>query len=153
MKIWLLCAIGAFICWGSYGPTIHKGQGALGGKTAGATLQVFICVGVAYFLVAVLLPLCIMQVKGIAFSFNKQGVSWGLLAGTLGAMGAFFVILAFMNGGNPLYVMPLVFAGAPIINVAVTIIIEKPTNIDPRLYLGFLIAAVGASMVLYYKPS
>ena len=149
--MWLLCVIGAFLCWGSYGPTIHKGQGALGGKTAGS-IQVFICVGLAYCLVAVILPMIVMQAKGIEYTLNKEGVSWGLLAGTLGALGAFFVILAFMNGGKPLYVMPLVFAGAPIVNVLVSVIVEKPADVDFRLYLGFVIAAIGASMVLYYKP-
>lgn len=149
---WLIFVVAAFLCWGSYGPTIHTGQKALG-KPPASALQVFICVGMAYFLVAVVLPLIVMQVKGMEFSFNKQGVTWGTLAGVLGALGAFFVILAFMNGGTPRYVMPLVFAGAPIVNVIVTMITEPPQgDVNPLMYVGFVMAAAGAGMVLYFKP-
>lgn len=61
--------------------------------------------------------------------------------------------MAFMNQGEALYVMPLVFAGAPVVNVIVTMATERPeAQINPMLYVGFLLAAVGAGMVLYYKP-
>ena len=35
----------------------------------------------------------------------------------LGAIGAVFIIYAFRSGGLPTYVMPLVFGGAPVVNV------------------------------------
>ena len=43
----------AALCWGSYGPILHKGQM----KMAGSRLRPFLCVGLAYFVIAVLLPL------------------------------------------------------------------------------------------------
>jgi hypothetical protein len=53
-----------------------------------------------------------------------------------------------------LYVMPLVFGGAPLVNVLATMAIHPPKAApNPMLYLGFILAAVGAGMVLYYRPT
>jgi hypothetical protein len=50
--------------------------------------------------------------------------------------------------------MPLVFGGAPVINVIVSMATHPPkTAPSPLLYLGFLLAVLGAVLVLYYKPS
>ena len=49
--------------------------------------------------------------------------------------------------------MPLVFGGAPLVNVLYTIYLHPPKVApNPLLYVGFLITALGAGMVLYYKP-
>ena len=57
------------------------------------------------------------------------------------------------SGGLPNYVMPLVFGGAPLINVLVTVILHPPkTPPNPLLYVGYLLAIAGAGMVLYFKP-
>jgi hypothetical protein len=49
--------------------------------------------------------------------------------------------------------MPLVFAGAPLVNVFFSMWLHPPkTSPNPLLYLGFVLAAVGAGMVLYFKP-
>ena len=44
-------AIGAALSWGLYGPMLHKGQVALGNP-----MRALLCVGVAYLLVAILIP-------------------------------------------------------------------------------------------------
>jgi len=50
--------------------------------------------------------------------------------------------------------MPLVFAGAPLVNVLVSLLMHPPKAApSPLLYLGFVLAAAGAGMVLYYKPA
>jgi hypothetical protein len=50
--------------------------------------------------------------------------------------------------------MPLVFGGAPIINVFMAMLIHPPKNpISPMLYLGLLLTSVGAAMVLYFRPT
>jgi hypothetical protein len=50
--------------------------------------------------------------------------------------------------------MPIVFGGAPLVNVLVSMLMHPPkTAPNPLLYLGFLITAAGAGMVLYFKPS
>src|SRR5438876_209404 len=53
MKIepWLAYVIGAGLCWGTYVPLI-----AFGGKELKSRYLAFLCVGVAYFLIAVLFP-------------------------------------------------------------------------------------------------
>jgi hypothetical protein len=50
-------------------------------------------------------------------------------------------------------VMPLVFGGAPLINVLASTVIHPPKVApNPMLYVGFLLAAIGAGLVLYYRP-
>ena len=50
--------------------------------------------------------------------------------------------------------MPIVFGGAPLINVISTMIMHPPkTAPSPMFYIGVLTAAVGAGMVLYYRPA
>jgi hypothetical protein len=86
--------------------------------------------------------------------FNVSGSIWAGVGGALGALGAVCIIYAFKAGGLPNYVMPLVFGGAPVINVLVSMAMHPPkTPPNPLLYLGFLLAVLGGGMVLYYKPS
>ena len=57
-------------------------------------------------------------------------------------------------GGLPVYVMPLVFGGAPIVNVLVAMAIHPPKQaINPLLFVGFGLASIGAALVLYYRPA
>ena len=57
------------------------------------------------------------------------------------------------RAGLPTYVMPLVFGGAPLVNVLVSMWLHPPkTAPSPLLYLGFLLASAGEWMVLHYKP-
>jgi len=50
-------------------------------------------------------------------------------------------------------VMPLVFGGAPVINTLYSMWQHPPkTSPNPLLYLGFLLVAIGAGLVLYFKP-
>ena len=89
-----------------------------------------------------------------AAGFNLSGTAWATMAGALGAIGAACIIWAFKAGGLPVYVMPLVFGGAPIVNVIVAMLIHPPKSaIHPLLYAGFALAAIGAAMVLYFRPA
>jgi hypothetical protein len=108
----------------------------------------------AYFLIGVLAPVLALSGQGGLSGFNSGGTFWAGLGGALGAIGAVCIIYAFRNGGLPNYVMPLVFGGAPVINVLVSMAVHPPkTAPNPMLYVGFLLAVLGAGMVLYYKPS
>ena len=70
------------------------------------------------------------------------------------AVGAVCIIWAFKAGGQPAYVMPLVFGGAPLVDVLVSMLTHPPkTAPNPLLYAGFILKALGAGMVLFYKPS
>ena len=145
---WIWFAVGAVLSWGLYGPALHKGQVALGNP-----LRALLCVGVAYFLIGVLVPVAGLVSQGQLTGFNLGGTATATAAGALGALGAVCIIYAFQAGGLPTYVMPLVFGGAPLVNVLVSMWQHPPKDApNPLLYVGFLLASVGAWMVLHYKP-
>ena len=148
--LWVMFAIGAALSWGIYGAMLHQGQVKLG-----SPLRSLLCVGVAYFLIGVLVPVVMLASQGElnAQGWNTSGATTATVAGALGAIGAVCIILAFKNKGLPTYVMPLVFGGAPVINVLVTMVIHPPKNSpNPLLFVGFLLVVLGASMVLYFRP-
>ena len=94
--LWLLFALGAVLSWGMYGPTLHQGQVALGNP-----LRALLCVGVAYFLIAILVPLGSLSASGELSGFTRQGATIATIAGGLGALGAVCIIYAFRAGGSP----------------------------------------------------
>jgi hypothetical protein len=148
--LWIMFAIGAALSWGVYGAMLHQGQVKLGNP-----VRALLCVGVAYFLIGVLVPVAMLAAQGqlSAQGWNAFGATTATAAGALGAIGAVCIILAFRSGGLPHYVMPLVFGGAPVINVFVTMALHPPkTTPNPLLYVGFLLVVLGASMVLYFRP-
>jgi hypothetical protein len=103
---------------------------------------------------AVLVPVATLSSQGELKDFNSSGTLISTAAGALGALGAICIIFSFRAGASPLYVMPLVFGGAPLVNVIATAIIHPPKSApSPMLYVGFLLAAIGAGMVLYYRPA
>ena len=145
---WISLALGAAFSWGLYGASLHRGQTALGNP-----LKAMLCVGVAYFLIAVLVPVAALVQQGELRNFNLTGTATATLAGALGALGAVCITYAFRAGGTPFIVMPLVFGGAPLINVLASTVIHPPKVApNPMLYVGFLLAAIGAGLVLYYRP-
>jgi hypothetical protein len=146
--IWLIFVLGAVLSWGMYGPALHQGQVQLG-----SPLRALLCVGFAYFLIGVLVPVITLWLQGDLKGFTTGGSISATVAGALGALGAVCIIWAFKSGGLPTYVMPLVFGGAPIINVLVSMWMHPPkTSPSPFLFVGFILAALGAGMVLYFKP-
>jgi hypothetical protein len=144
---WVLFAIGAALCWGTYGPILFKGQMAL----TKDPFKALLCVGAAYFVIGVLVP--IGALGGNLTGFNSKGITLASIGGALGALGAICIILAFKNQGIPTYVMPIVFGGAPVINVMVSMYMDPPkTSVNPLLWLGMVMVAAGAGLVLYFKP-
>jgi hypothetical protein len=147
--MWVLFVAGAVLSWGAYGVLLHQGQVALGNP-----LKALLCVGVAYFLIGVLVPVAALSAQGNLSNFNSSGLMTATIAGALGAAGAVCIIYAFRTGGLPVYVMPLVFGGAPVVNVLLTMTLHPPKNpVNPLLFVGLLFASVGAAMVLYFKPT
>jgi hypothetical protein len=147
---WVLFVIGAVLSWGIYGAMLHQGQVQLKNP-----LRALLCVGVAYFLIGVIVPVAALATQNqlSAEGFNLSGTTTATIAGALGALGAVCIIWAFKSGGVPTYVMPLVFGGAPVINVLVTMLLHPPkSSINPLLFVGFLLVIAGASMVLYFRP-
>ncbi len=146
---WVVFVAGAVLSWGAYGALLHQGQLQLGNP-----LKALLCVGIAYFLIGIIVPVVALSAQGGLSGFNTTGLITATFAGALGAAGAACIIWAFRAGGLPVYVMPLVFGGAPIVNVLLTLALHPPKSaINPLLYLGFALASVGAGMVLYYRPT
>ena len=145
---WVIFVAGAVLSWGAYGALLYLGQTQLGNP-----LKALLCVGVAYFLIGVLVPVGGLAAQGTLSGFDRQGLIMATIAGALGAAGAACIIYAFRFGGIPLYVMPLVFGGAPIVNVGISMLLHPPKeSINPLMFVGVLLAAGGAGMVLYFRP-
>ncbi|MFN9367236.1 MAG: hypothetical protein ACK6CT_00495 [Planctomycetia bacterium] len=146
----LLATLMALLCWGAYGPVLHRGQGAMGGSR----LRPLLCIGAAYFLIAVLVPLALLGPMGDTGSWNVGGTLWSVAAGSLGALGALGTILAFNLGGKPFTVMPVVFGCAPVINTLTTLALTRTptTAVSPFFLAGMLVVGVGAATVLAFGP-
>ena len=89
-QMWLVYAALAGICWGTYVPFVQQGIQGLGRNA----LASFLCVGVAYFLIAVLYPVGMFVGGEKTPEWNIYGISMATLAGVAGALGALCVILA-----------------------------------------------------------
>lgn len=149
MSKWLPFVILTVLSWGTYIPTLHKGQVALGGSGVHA----FLMVGIAYLLVAIAIPGVMIARAGTWDVFTPGGTAFTIGAGVLGALGALGIVLALANGGRPTVVPPLVFAGAPVISVFVAMLYNPPQQSpSPVFFLGLVMAAAGASLVLMYRP-
>jgi len=154
---WLALTLLTVFTWGVYGILLHKGQVLMGDPVNGR-YKAFLFVGIAYFLTAVLAPLFLLMTKGAAFSgYTSGGSWWSLIAGIAGAIGAFGVLLAFGAKGKPPEVMAIVFAGAPVVNAVVSLIITRHEinwgRINPLFYVGIALALGGGALVTLYKPS
>jgi drug/metabolite transporter (DMT)-like permease len=146
---WLAYVAGAVLSWGVYGAMLHQGQVKLGNP-----MRALLCVGIAYFLIGVLVPVAALFSQGHGLrGFTGSGATFATVAGALGALGAVCIIFSFRSGGIPTYVMPLVFGGAPLVNVLYTMAVHPPKETpNPMLYLGFVLTAIGAGMVLFFRP-
>ena len=144
-KLWIFFVGLAGLCWGVYVPLI-----AQGGKMLKNSYGSFLCVGIAYFLIAILFPL------GVPPTVQTAGVA--------GALGALCVIFAtFEYKGPRIYVAPVIFALAPVINTVVSLFWHPDqstlhfglpeTSPHWTLYVGIILAGLGAGLVLYSKEA
>ena len=143
------------LCWGMYGPVLQWGQ--LGMRATAedpiARWRPFVCVGLAYFLIGVIVPSIWLYLRGEKGEWTIRGIAWSLAGGALGAIGALGIILAFTFGGRPIYVMPLVFGGAPVVNAFLTIYrAGRIREIGPWFLAGLIMAVLGAVVVLVTAP-
>jgi hypothetical protein len=176
MPTWLIYSLLTVLSWGIYGILLHKGRSLMPGgtvpspETANAALKAFLLVGVAYFVVAVVGPIIVLWQRKTDWSFTGGGISWSFIAGTAGAVGAFTLVLALGAAAMPLIkggggfgpaaasaVMPIVFAGAPIVNTVVALAIHPPEGglkaLPWQFVVGIVLAATGAFMVAKFAPT
>ena len=149
MRNWLPFVIMTILSWGTYIPTLHRGQMGL----SGSGVHAFLMVGLAYVLVAIAIPGMMVVRAGSWSTFTPQGSLFTLGAGVLGALGALGIVLALANGGRPNVVPPLVFAGAPVVSVFVAMLYNPPREApSPLFFIGILMAAASAFLVLSNRP-
>ena len=157
---WLAFALLTVVTWGVYGVFLHNGQSAMGDPVHGR-YKAFLFVGVAYFLVAVLAPLALLVLNQASWNIPAKGFWWSLIAGTVGAIGAFGVLLAFGAAPRPVpvyvpVIMSIIFAGAPIVNAFVSMVAHPPMGgigaVRWPFWLGIILAATGGALVTKFKP-
>jgi hypothetical protein len=210
--IWLLWVALAGLSWGVYVPIIFYGGSELGGR-ANARLMAILCVGVAYFVIGVVLPLVLFLTGQFEWPVLKAtGLVFSGLAGVSGAVGAICVIFASqaafaaahttedykktdadvqalteeaaahpdraaelkpqieegtekraaLTGRYRLFIAPLIFGLAPVINTLVSLMWHPKrgepfhfgfTMPHPMLWVGIILVGVGAALVLYSKEA
>ncbi|MCP4847986.1 MAG: hypothetical protein GY899_08585 [Verrucomicrobiaceae bacterium] len=152
---WLLFALMTVGAWGVYGILLH--EGALGMKDPEfGRYKAFLWVGIAYFVTAVLAPLILLVCSGASWEMSFKGSAYSFVAGIVGAIGAFGVLLAFGAKGHPAVVMAIIFAGAPVVNALVAIALHPPgegwSSVSPLFWLGIGFAVLGGFLVTLKKP-
>ena len=65
---WIVFVAGAVLSWGAYGAMLHMGQTQLGNP-----LKALLCVGVAYFLIGILVPVAALGSQGQLNKFDSNG--------------------------------------------------------------------------------
>ncbi len=159
----ILFALGTALCWGCYSVALHAGSMGMssGPPDLVARMKAFLMVGLAYFLIAVLFPLYIIKSRGARLEFPLGATTWSFVAGTLGAVGAVFLLFGVSSGRSPYesrFVLPIivpaiVFAAAPIINTLVSTTKENNWKFaNPAFFIGIVLAAIGTIMVVKFKP-
>jgi drug/metabolite transporter (DMT)-like permease len=152
---WLVYALMTVAFWGLYGIFLHAGQMGMADSVNGR-YKAFLWVGLAYFLTAVLAPAALLLLRGASWSFPVKGLSLSLIAGLVGAAGAFCVLLSFGAKGSPATVMTIIFAGAPIVNAIIALVLHPPQGglkaIPLPFWAGILLAVTGAALVTLNKP-
>src|SRR4051812_23088185 len=94
---WWGYVILAGLAWGTYVPIIFYGGTELTTRpgTIGGRLASILCVGIAYFVLAVIIPIVLMATRDDAKpDWKMNGLVFSSLAGVAGAVGAICVIFA-----------------------------------------------------------
>lgn len=161
---WIVFALLTVLSWGVYGVILHKARGLMpmGAEAPHASLKAFLFVCVAYALIGVAAA-AMLKMRGSDWSFTGDGITWSLIAGAAGALGAFTLVLA-LGAASPIFkgaaaaaVMPIVFAGAPVINTLVAMTLHPPEggwkSLPLPFLLGCVLAASGAFLVAKFAPT
>src|SRR5262245_19040038 len=175
---WWGYVIGAGLAWGTYVPLVFFGgqlltpadKGGIGGRLAS-----ILAVGVAYFVLAVVVPVVLMTARDDAKpNWKTVGLVFSGLAGVAGAVGAICVIFASKaavdqaraDGVNPatyrIYIAPLIFCLAPLIHTLLSAVWHPNARSGEwavfhldlpgwKLWVGIVLVAVGTFLVLLSK--
>ena len=172
-NLWLIYVALAGLAWGTYVPVIFYGGSELGGKPLSRMVAI-LCVGAAYFVLGVLVPLYFLFSSDRKDwpTFSANGLIFSSLAGVAGAVGALCVVFASKAAVDAakasqlspatfrVFIAPLIFGLAPIINVLVSSVWHPKQGAPMRfalelpgwkLWLGIVLVGMGAALVLFSK--
>ena len=133
-----LCLIVTLLGWGIYGPTLNAGRLAMalepdeGNYTALVALRPAIMVGTAYALLSLLTASLVLSMRGERGRWSLLGILWSLAAGAAAALGTLGTVVAFALGGQPIYVMPLIFGGVPVLATLVTAAMSRRMSLKKK---------------------
>lgn len=147
MRYPILFALMTGIFWALYGPALAQARSSLH-----SPFKPFFAIGLAYLVWATFGGMLAMRLNGDAFSFTGQGITWGFIAGSMGALGALTLTLAMFTGGTamPQIVMPIVFGTA--VTVSALVALRNAENVSPWLPVGIAVIAIGIVLVAYNTP-
>lgn len=179
---WWGYVIGAGLAWGTYVPLIFFGGQMLSPLSpqgtpvgVGGRLASILCVGVAYFGLAVVIPVVLMAARDDAKAdWRGVGLTFSSLAGVMGAVGAICVIFASKaavdaakaDGVNPatyrIYIAPLIFCLAPLVNTLLSLVWHPDAKTGEwsvfhfdmpgwKLWAGIVLVSLGTFLVLLSK--
>ncbi len=164
---WLTYALLTVLSWGVYGVILHAARSKMpmGPETPNASLKAFLFVCIAYAAIGVV-TVIVLKSRGTNWSFTGpqgNGIPLATLAGIAGAVGALTLVLA-LGAASPIKgaaaaaaVMPIVFAGAPVVNTITAMLVHPPEggmkSIPPLFIVGCLLAVSGAFLVAKFAPS
>ena len=145
-------------CWGLFGPVLFGAQSNLGVEVDGVQqlswAKALLLMSVAYGAVAAAYPGVLLWRQGESGQWTARGVFWSAAGGAIEGLGACAVVLAFYHGGDAISVMPLVFAGAPLIGTVVQMLLRRTWGrASLFFYLGALIVLIGGLGVMLIEPN
>jgi len=152
MNWWFLPAVAlVWVFWGKYGVQVHSS--IEGFRKSG--MRAMISLSTAYVVVALgALGFIALGLDPDA-SFSQAGFNRGLIAGLITTLGAWGIVFGnrYVKGG-PSIVMPLVFAGAPVVNSFFVMWASGASwsSVDVRFWIGIAVIIAGGYLVLANKP-
>lgn len=164
---WLVYALLTVLSWGVYGVILHAARSKMpmGPEAPNASLKAFLFVCIAYAAIGVVTVL-VLKSRSTNWSFTGatgSGIPLATLAGIAGALGALTLVLA-LGAAVPIKgalaaaaVMPIVFAGAPVVNTITAMLVHPPEGgmkaIPLPFIAGCILAVTGAFLVAKFSPS
>ena len=150
MKWPIIFALLTGLFWGTYGPALGIARAAENNP-----FKPYLLIGVAYLVWAVVGGFAGIRYTHTPLEYSSTGATWGLMAGSLGALGALTLTLAMFSfqGMKPRadIVMPIVFGTAVSVTALVSVIQSK-ASFNPWLYLGIAGMAVCIVVVAMNTP-
>ena len=148
----LACVAGVWVCWGKYGVAVHSSIVAFGMSG----IRSMASISLAYVVLALgggLIAFGLGIEPGA--EITSPGLTKGIIAGLITTAGAWGIVFGnrYVKGG-PSVVMPLVFAGASVVNsfFAMWWLGIAWSAVSPMFWVGIAVIVSGGYLVLTNKP-